>query len=476
MPLGDHRPDRVAGARRTLVEIEEALGPGVDFERGAGMALVGRRPRVGGPWVGFDRGAVLDSDDGAGRLVPIVVAVPTSTFRGARLEVEVSGGWQVPGGIVLVGRLPGAPDPVEVLARLAARVSDDARPLRLAEVEGELARARQRHRERRSHDRIIGGRAWHAVDALPPELARYGTPHSQAEYSLRRLPPRFVRGLEGLLDDDERILYWVERPTLADPTLGQWIRGVDRRAALLVLTDRQLLWIVDHAQPNRELLDWGVDVELMPVERITAATVGDVAARRHGTTLEVDTVAGRRQYRLPVELTDELGVMRNLIRRFTPGSSRLPARRYDLVARPFDPQVGARFGQADVARELHDRATAGGPVVAFLFSPTRPGQRQAAALVLRPDGLEVLRAGGRRDEARSAGRCPLALDDVIVVRETLSPLVGRISTEGRRLDRAGGEPPAAIAFTTPAPLMDGGAALVRLARRAMANRPRPASG
>ena len=60
-------------------------------------------------------------------------------------------------------------------------------------------------------DRIVGGRAWDASGATP-EAARFTTPHSLAEYSLGRLPLRFVRGLRDLLDPDERILYSVERP------------------------------------------------------------------------------------------------------------------------------------------------------------------------------------------------------------------------------------------------------------------------
>jgi hypothetical protein len=449
LPAADDDP-----TRRVIVEIEEALGPGVEFEAVAGSGLVGRHGRSGSAWLGFDRGGIVDSDDGSGRLLPIVVGLPASTFRGARLEVEVTGGWRTADGVVLLGRLPGGPVAVDAVARVVARVAADAEALSPAEAAAEVTRAHQRHRERRSHARIVSGRAWLAVDAVRPEQARFGTPHSAAEYSLRRLPPRFVRGLEGLLDDDERILYWVERPALVDAGIRERLRRLDRRAALLLLTDRQLVWVVDHAQPNRELIDWGVDVELVPIERVTAASID----RADGAILRVDTVAGPRNFRLPVELATELQVMAELIGRFTPdGASRLPIRRYDLVARPVDVEVGARFGQADELRRLHDQARAAGDVVALLFSPRRPGQPVPAVLVLRPDRLEIERLGGMASR--------VGLDEVTAVRETLSPLVGRITVETATAGRP------AVAIATPAPLMDGGAALVRLARRAIANRP-----
>ena len=51
-----------------LVEVEEALGPGLDNERDLvrGGVLV-RGARGGGLWLGADRGFLVESDDGHGR-------------------------------------------------------------------------------------------------------------------------------------------------------------------------------------------------------------------------------------------------------------------------------------------------------------------------------------------------------------------------------------------------------------------------
>ncbi len=441
-------PRRLAAAV-VSVEVERALGPGIDFERDGGSGIVGRRVRPGGAWLGFDRAALVDSDDGGGRRLPVLVALPGSTFVGARLEVELTGGWSFRGGRILVGRLPSGPTPIATLAGIAGGIDERATWLDPAAAEREAMRARQRYRERRSHARIAGGRAWDPFGSAPPEIARFTTPHSAAEYRLSRLPRRYLRGLEGLLDADERLLYWVERPAGPDVGLVGRLRDRgDRRAALLALTDRQLLWIVDHAQPDRFLSDWGVDVELVPIERVTG-----VRSARHGQMVElgVATVAGDRRYVLPAEHDAEVRVMRDLIARFTPaGGGGLPRRRYALDALPFDPEPAARFEQEADARRLLERVGNGADLLAFLFSPRRPGQRSAVAIALAPGRIELVGgAGGRRTD----------LATVPAVRLTLSPLVGRLSFGPR----------AAISY--PAPLAHQGAAFVRLARRALANLP-----
>ncbi|MGZ8515004.1 MAG: hypothetical protein ACXWXA_08160 [Candidatus Limnocylindrales bacterium] len=431
---------------RLIVVVERALGPGVDFELGPRGSLVGRRVRAGGPWVGFDQAALLDSDDGSGRRVPVVVALPISTFAGCRLEVELIGGWETSRGSILVARLAGAPVPMTALARVAGNV-DDGTWFDAATADRTARRARQLHRERRSHDRIAEGRAWQPSGALPPEIARFGTPHSAAEYSLAKLPPRFVRGLEGLLDDDERVLYWLERPLVRDLGVVRRLRGrTDRRAALLALTDRQVLWIVDHAQPDRQLSDWGVDVEIVPTERVLAATLeaSDAAA-----SMTLVTSAGDHRFAMPAELRRELEVMVSLVTRFTPGGAgSLPRRRYPLEPIGFDAEEGASWNQQPDARALYAEAARVGRVLGFLFSPRRPGQHLPSALVLRESAIEV------RDQA---GCRTVAIAEVRAISITLSPLVGRVAFGP------------GVSATIPAPTMDRGAGFVRLARRAVAS-------
>ena len=437
------------GGRTVLVEVEQPLGPGLDFERDAHGQLVARRARAGGPWFGLDRAALAESDDGTGRAVPVLVAVPVSTHVGARIEASLVGGWREVARATLVAAVGGVSLPLRPLIGAVARVGPTAVWIDGDEAE-RIARAAQLHyRERRSHARIVGGRAWDAPPGTPIELARFTTPHSAAEYRLSRLPPRYLRGLRDLLDDDERLLYTIERPALLEAGLIQRIRGLDRRAALLALTDRQLLWVVDHAQPDQFLSDWGVDVELIPVERLfgTAAVEADEQMEAR-----FPTPAGERRYRLPVELRPEVEVLRELAVRFAPvpGSSR-PRRLYPLERLPFDEELAARFGQAEEARQLLGDILADPELLAVAYNPRRSGVAEPAGVCVRRDAIELL------DRHR---RIRLELIDVAALSITLSPLIARFAT-------IGSGPRIEVSF--PGPFGDRVAALLRVARRALAN-------
>ena len=431
-----------------LLEVEKAPGPGIDFER-VDRELIGTRVRTGGIWLGFDRAAVVDTDDGSGSRLAAIVAVPVSTFPGCRLRARLAGAWREEGRVVLVAQLPGLDASLPALARLAADMTDEATWLEPEAGLSEVQRARRRFRERRAHARILGGRAWHGVGRVVEE-SRFTTPHSAAEYRLDRLPPRFLRGLEGLLDDDERLLYTVERPEVRDVGIIERVaRREDRRAALLALTDRQLLWIVDHANPDRYLSDWGVDVEVVPVERIAGVELAVGSSVR----IDVATPAGTRSYRLPLDLSAECTVMLRLLRRFLPSApGSLPRRVYEVPEIEPDARALDAFGQAVEARAAVDLARRSGPVLGAFYDPRRTGVRRTSLLVLRYD--DVTRTTGDTSER-------LPLDEVTAVGITLSALVGRLVVVGRS---------STIDLRFPAPLAAGAAAWLRSVRRALANR------
>lgn len=442
-----------------VVEVERAPGPGPEVEHDEHGRPFVRRFRPSGAWLGFDHGAVLDTDDGHGRTLAALVALPGSTFPGCRIEAELAGALVAAERVVLLTVLPGTPLPTVSLARAAAALGE-AEELGAEAAASLLRAARARYRERLRAGRPTGGRAWSAIGSLPPELARFATPHSPAEYRLAQLPPRIVRGLEGVLDDDERILTWVRRPALLEAglleTLRRAGRRIDRREAVLLLTDRQLVWVVDHAEPGRYLVEWGVDVEMMPLERLVSVEVersADEVELRVET--DVSTPAGQRVYRLPADHAAEVEVLRALLERFLPErAERRPIRHYDLVAREPDLEEARRFRQEDEALTLLERARARGEVLGFLFSPRRAGTREASALAVFESRALLLSA---RSETE------VALADLAGLALTLSPLVGRLSLlPGPSL-------------TYPAPFAEAGAALTRLLRRAAANA-RPGCG
>jgi hypothetical protein len=434
-----------------LVEVEEALGPGLDYardlERG-GILVSGARG--GGLWLGADRGFLVDSDDGHGRVVPVLVALPASSFVGARIDAELVGGFSDASGLVLVARLPGASLPIDAALRTVGRVSPDAAWIDARHASERAAAARRAFRERRGRGRIVGGLAWRPPEGLSNELLRAGGVYSKAERSLDRLPPRFLRGLEGMLDPDERLHYSIERPWRSDAGLITRVRGGrDHRSGLLLLTDRQILWFIDHSNPNTYLFDWGVDLDMVPVEQLTGVRVED---GRDALRLVLQTPGGRHYVALPVEMEADVRAFESLALSFLPERNHGRMRRiYATEAIDFVEETAERFHQLDEARTLQEAARReAGELLAFVYSPRREGQARALGLWLSPSMVGVV---GPKPER-------LAIGELRSVGVVLSPLIARVSLRGTERT---------LTFTYPAPLAAHGAKLVRLLRRLWAN-------
>jgi len=435
---------------RELVEVAEPLGPGLDVEHYEASAPVVVRARTGTVFPGLDLGFVVDSDDGTGRSLRALVALPASSWRGCRIEVRWEGVVRDARGAILLGAIDGGPRPSNeaVGAVLCSEVPDLGTPREAARLALE---ARRRYRERRAARRVIGGRAWELPDANL-EASRFTTAHARPSYALGRLPPRYVRALERLLDPDERVLYAVERPF--DSASAGWRRSrADRRAAILVLTDRQAAWVVDHADPDRFLSDWGVDATCVPVERLRR-----VAANAAGrwATVRLETDAGCSEHRLPAELAEEVRLFAELAARFTPDAAgRLPRRTYADPEEEVDWSRMDAFGETASVRELTARVS--DHPLAVLPSPARPGHRHTSVWVLDRDGVAVT---GRGDAEH------VALADVHAVTLVLSPLQGRAELLGRH----------PLRLDVPAPYADVAAAFARALRRRLASTSGAADG
>ena len=467
---GDPRAADASGSLRVALEVEEALGPGLDIAVDHGLALAAGARR-GTLWLGLDRAHVADSDAGDGASMAALLALPASSFEGCRVDAELLGALEDGGRTVLVARYADSPVPPEALLRTVARVGASARWVDASDAHRLVREARARYRARRGASRIVGGRAWQPAEGLDPGARRFTTPHSQAEYRLDRLPPRFLRGLEGLLDDDERILYAIERPP-AGAGLLERARGTrDLRAALLLLTDRQLLWLVDHVAPNRYLLDWGVDARLVALEALRAVELGRGA--RGAAELQVATSGGPSRFVLPAELRPEAQVMADLLRRFAePVSAGVPRRRYEVEPIGFEAETAARFGQAEEAGTLlgalegllHPE-----PVLGRFYAPRREHVPEAAAVVFSASRAVVARSAASRGapaDVRPSAVVEVALSALGTISLSLSPLVCRLELEGR--EPPGRRAPRA-AFTYPAPLVGHATPIIRLLRRAWAN-------
>jgi hypothetical protein len=451
------RPDRSGSPARAWLSVEEPGGPGLDVAWVSGrQGPVVTGARGGGGWLGLDRAVLAETDTGEGSLLPAVVALPASASAGVLVEADICGvllsDLDSP---VVVCTLPGHPLPALPLVRVAARRPDGILADR-REAGVIIRNARERYRRRRAAGRGTGRAAW-----LPIDLGERGgagnAVASRAEEGLRRLPPRFVRGLAGLLDDDERILASLERPPEEGSGLLAWRRARDRRAALLLLTDRQLLWMVDHAKPSRYLLDWGVDAVILPVERLLNAGLRDarLAGGRDRTGLVVETPAGGLAFPLPMDLRPEAVAFSELVRRFLPDEAGSAIRRrYHVEPLPFNAEPAARFRQEGEARRRVEQLReqlAPAPLLAAFYAPRRETVRRSVVVVVTATEVVVER------EARTE-RLPLAA--LTAVGLALSPLVGRVElrTAASR-----------STFTYPAPIADHATAVLRLLRHAWAN-------
>jgi len=434
------------GSRPEIVEVTEPLGPGLDFEVGpAGRPLLATRARARSPWLGLDRAEVVESDDGSGRAIRVLLGLPTSTFAGCRIQVQWTGGLVDRGGPILVGRVAGMPDPLPAVVRTVA-AAPDARWLGPDEAAHLAADGRRLYRTRRATDRIVGGRAWEPrVGTL--EDRRFTSPHARSEYSLEHLPPRYLRGLRQVLDPDERVVYVIERPAVTSVGFVERVaRHADRRGALLVLTDRQVAWVVDHADPDRFLSDWGVDIELVPLERLSDVRV---ETDQRGIALHFTTSRGETTVLLPVEYAVEVDVAAGLAGRFIPPPGGcLPRRTYPVGTAEPDWSRADTFAQGPEARALF--AQVADPVGAVLYSPRRPGQRQPE-LWAAAEGTVVAVT------ARGVERYPVS--GIHALRVVLSPLSGRLELVGETKAHV----------TYPAPFGDVAAAFIRGARRLMAS-------
>jgi inorganic pyrophosphatase len=163
------------------------------------------------------------------------------------------------------------------------------------------------------------GAAWKAQPGeRPRDGSTYVEPHTWAERMVNSLPFRFQRYVEDELLGEERILFFVERPPFRPPG-ARW--GVLRRQrlseGLLIVTDRQLLFMEDALPPDSTMVHWGYVARTTAVERIQGA---ELRAEPDRAVLHVWVQAqpGSEHFRVlfPPECKDPLAEAEALLRSF----------------------------------------------------------------------------------------------------------------------------------------------------------------
>jgi inorganic pyrophosphatase len=123
---------------------------------------------------------------------------------------------------------------------------------------------------------------WRAIEglssALRAEVLKRNpsdpeAPHAQPERLIRFVPQRFQHALADLLLDDERLLFFIERPLLRHRTGWLGLQQWRSNEGLFLVTDRQVLWLRDFHSPGANFLQGGYIAHSAPFERMRAITL-----------------------------------------------------------------------------------------------------------------------------------------------------------------------------------------------------------
>lgn len=145
-------------------------------------------------------------------------------------------------------------------------------------------RARPKGKSRPKHAEEEQPVAWRSIAGLAEALRTQvqedaalqrdkHAPHAQAEHLIRFVPQRFQDALADLLLDDERLLAFVERPLLRHRAGLLGMQTWRSNEGLLVVTNRQVLWLRDFLAPGSGFLPGGYIAHSAPLERLQDVAV-----------------------------------------------------------------------------------------------------------------------------------------------------------------------------------------------------------
>ena len=428
------------------VRIEEPGGPfntyTYDQQRGT-LRLAGVHHR---PPSGVERGAVLNTlgeEDGPLEAL-IVVASPTS--KGCIVETRVVGGVAVSTpeaeklylvGVPVVGsvraEVRGAD---ELLAAQCQAIGDAAAsehrqgPLRwisFAEAEAVLREATKAYWENKAK---TSGVRYAAAWKAQPLSGRWASgdeaePHTWAEYLVPSLPFRFQGYVEELLLPDERLLFFVQRPPFVPGGAWGLLRRQKLRQGLLVITDRQVMVMLDSLPPDSTMVAWGYIAKASAVERLTGAWLDS-----RDSTCEIgfalDAAGGAERYTMtfPAEHAEALQEAVSLLEGFArPPTSTAARRLYN--DKPSAGPASDEGEETDVEakyphlRDLLHRVGSTENVLAAAAARPVEGRGLGPALALTPTKLVLSPGGSHKDLRTGCQEYPVASISSVELTQSL---------------------------------------------------------
>jgi len=225
--------------------------------------------------------------------------------------------------------------------RLKARIRELAAELDALRGEHEAASPNGADARRRAAP-VLSGAAWRVERPPLPGEDDKG-PHTWAENLFPKVPYRFQRYVRELFFDDERILYFLHRPPFRHGKgIGARLRPREREA-LLLITDRMVLFLEDAVPTDATMVHWGYQATTTAIERVSDVHVVKeerVAALR----LRINHGRKRDEMRMafPPSHAEALDQAAALIRGFCKSRRSLPRRIYERAPAWEPPDIRAQ--------------------------------------------------------------------------------------------------------------------------------------
>ena len=245
------------------------------------------------------------------------------------------------------------------------------------------------------------GAAWKVTPGASMRKSDALAAHSMAEYLLPSLPSRFLKYVEEELLPGERILFFAARPPFSPGSKLLSRPGQRLNEGLLVITDRQVMMMVDNLPPDSTLVKWGFIARTTAIERLV-----DVRLTREGVSsrLEVSFSAEEgvesQSFLFPRNYHDALSEAVTLLDKFAHlDGSRYLRRMYDteveLSGRALTAMSDDKQPDEVRLKELKHRVGEGEEVVAEATAEAMSGMAIGPALVLTDSRL-ILSPGAKK--------------------------------------------------------------------------------
>jgi len=322
--------------------VEEPGGPHNRFEadkRSNAIVLTGVDLDV--PFRSYERGYMADAFGPDGAPIAALVPARVPTFPGCRIRVRpigMSPSTRRPGQLIVavpmadsafdrVAEVDDLPEPIQSAVRAELRCG----ALGSAETRAYLASVHETTLRLRAAARTGSGPAAWKTGGRTGAIPREGAiePHTMAERAVPLLPIRFQEYIARELVHDERILMFIQRPAFAPAGTRLVLRRRRLPEAILVLTDRQLMFMADALDPDSTLVHWGYVAQVTAVERIAGATIREDAGA-HALEVLVEAKGGTQVLAFPFLNDDAAALLSDaveLLNRFVASPSMRKLRR-----------------------------------------------------------------------------------------------------------------------------------------------------